>query len=597
MENVCYRRSHYCADLRADHIGQAVTLAGWVHSYRDHGGMVFIDLRDHQGITQLKFNPETDPEAHELARALRDEWVVAATGDVGPRPDDMINPKLDTGRIEVNVHSLTVLSKSDTPPFEIADDTEAGEEVRLRHRFLDIRRPAMQRALRSRSRICKTIRDYFHGHDFVEVETPFLTKSTPEGARDYLVPSRVSQGSFYALPQSPQLFKQLLMIGGLDRYVQIVRCFRDEDLRADRQPEFTQLDLEMAFVTVEDVIGIVEGCLARLWKEVLGVDIPLPMPRMSYREAMDDYGTDAPDTRYEMRLANVSDVAGGMDFNVFRSALDSGGVVKCLVAKGGEKLTRKITDGLTEELRGMGAGGLALTKLTAGEDGGPKCATGIARFVQPIAADLCARTGAEVGDAVFFAAGPEDECNKYLSYVRGRLAQIMDIIPAGAWNFAWVLDFPLVLYDRDEQRHMSVHHPFTSPVDEDLGLLDTEPLAVRSKAYDIVLNGTELGGGSIRIHDGSIQQKVFGLLGISDDEARQKFEFLMEALRFGAPPHGGIALGIDRIVMMMLGLGSLRDVVAFPKTQRAVCPLTHAPGPVSDRQLEELGIRVVGPRR
>jgi aspartyl-tRNA synthetase len=557
--------------------------------------MVFIDLRDHQGLTQLKFNPETDPEAHRLARLLRNEYVVAATGHVGPRPTEMINPKIVTGEVEVNIHELSLLSKSDPPPFEIDDETQANEEVRLRYRFLDLRRPKLQQAMRTRAKITKLIRDYFHDDGFVEVETPFLTKSTPEGARDYLVPSRVQPGTFYALPQSPQLFKQLMMIGGLDRYVQIVRCFRDEDLRADRQPEFTQLDMEMAFVTVDDVLSVVEGCLASVWKAVLGVDVPLPMPRLTYKEAMDDYGIDRPDTRFDMKIKDATDLATKMDFNIFRSAIEAGGVVRCLVAKGGESLTRRITDGLTEEIKGIGGGGMPMTKIVAGENG-LEAATGIARFCQPIIEPLCAQVGAEAGDAIFFSCGSYAECCKYLSYVRGRLADIMGLIPENTWNFLWVVDFPLVEYDEDERRYTSVHHPFTSPYIEDVELIETDPGAVRAQAYDVILNGLELGGGSIRIHDLDLQRKVFGLLGIDEKEAHEKFEFLMDALRFGAPPHGGIALGMDRIAMLAIGAESLRDVIAFPKTQRAICPLTRAPSEVGDGQLNELALRTAPPK-
>ena len=585
------KRTHRNGELRAKAAGQKVTLVGWVNSYRDHGGMVFIDLRDRDGLTQVKFNPQTDPEAHDLARSLRNEDCIAIEGRVALRGDN-INAKLPTGEIEVEASAVDVLSRSAPLPFEISDYTKASEDVRLQYRFLDLRRPKMQQMLRLRHNISKAVRDYFHDQGFLEIETPFLTKSTPEGARDYLVPSRIQQGHFFALPQSPQLFKQLFMVAGCDRYAQIVRCFRDEDLRADRQPEFTQIDIEMSFVQMEDVMAAVEGCVSAIYKIARGIDVRLPFPRMGYAESMERFGIDRPDTRFGLELRDITEIARGTDFNVFRSAIDAGGVVKCLVVKvadGAEKLTRKITDGLTEELKGIGAGGLPVTKLVRSESG-VEFSTGAAKFVQPVRAALCAKVGAEPGDVLFFGAGRYADVCKFLHHARTRLIDILQLKPARPWDLLWVVDFPLFEWHEEEKRYYSTHHPFTAPRDEDLEMLDSAPGKVRAKAYDLVLNGTEMAGGSIRIHRSDVQQKAFRLLGISEAEAHEKFQFLMEALRFGAPPHGGIAFGLDRWVMVLGEKESLRDVIAYPKTQRAVCPLTEAPGVVSEEQLRELGI-------
>lgn len=584
------QRTHRCGQLRAGDIGKNVTLAGWVNRSRDHGGLTFVDLRDHTGLTQLRFNPDHNAAAHEAARALHNEDVIAVTGTVVGR-GEWVNPKLPTGEIEIEVGAIEVLSRCDPLPFQVNDDFDASEETALRYRFLHLRRPEMQDMFRLRAKLAYIIRDYFHQHDFVEIETPFLTKSTPEGARDYLVPSRVRPGTFYALPQSPQLFKQLFMIAGFDRYAQIVRCFRDEDLRNDRQPEFTQLDMEMAFVQREDVMSMVEGCVQRIFREGLGVNIKLPLPRMSEEEAMNRFGIDRPDTRFGLELQDVTDAVRETDFSVFREAIDKGGVVKCVVASGGDVLTRKVTDGLTEELRGMGGGGLPLTKVIAGA-GGVEFSTGIAKFLQPLCSKLCTQLGAKVGDTIFFMPGPFAEVCKYLHHVRTRLGGLLNLIPANRWDLLWIIDFPLLTWDAEENRWASTHHPFTAPLDEDLHMLDTDPGKVRDKAYDLVLNGTEMAGGSIRIHQNEIQSKVFRILGISDEEAKEKFEFLLDALRFGAPPHGGIAFGLDRWVMKLANANSLRDVIAFPKTQRAVCPLTNAPGPVSQKQLDELFLAI-----
>lgn len=587
------KRTHHCGELRASHIGEAVRLAGWVHSSRDHGGVVFADLRDHTGLVQLRFNSDRVVGAHETAQKLHYEDVVAVEGQVVSR-GELANPKLATGEVEIEVDAIDVLSRCDPLPFPINDEFEANEEMCLRYRFLHLRRPEMQEVLRLRHRVARAIREYFHENNFVEIETPFLTKSTPEGARDYLVPSRVRAGSFYALPQSPQIFKQLFMIAGFDRYAQIVRCFRDEDLRADRQPEFTQLDLEMAFVQRDDVMSAVEGCVQRIFKDGLGLDVPVPFPRLGYREAMERYGADSPDTRFGMELQDVTDLLQDTEFSVFREAVGQGGMVKCLVARSADRLTRKMLDGLSEELEGIGASGLLYAKVTEG-DGAVRFATGIAKYIQPVCAQLCGQTGAIPGDIIFFMPGPFSDVCKYLHYLRTRLAAILDVIPKNRWDLLWVVDFPLVEWDEEGQRWASMHHPFTAPLDEDLPRLEQDPGKVRAKAYDLVLNGTEMAGGSIRIHQREIQQKVFSLLGIEPEEAHEKFEFLLEALRFGAPPHGGIAFGFDRWVMMLAGADSLREVIAFPKTQRAVCPLTSAPGSVSTAQLDELFLTVKVP--
>ena len=585
-----HQRTHNCGELRQADEGKTVVLAGWVNNYRDHGGMVFIDLRDREGITQLKFNPETDPDAHTIAGSLRNEDVIALRGDVAHRKGN-INPKLPTGEIEINGREVDVLNKSDTPPIEISEHTEANEELRLKYRFLDLRRPPMRDVIMMRHRVLKAFRHIYDEMGFLEIETPILTKSTPEGARDYLVPSRVHPGTFYALPQSPQLFKQLSMIAGFDRYMQIARCFRDEDLRADRQPEFTQVDVEMAFVQVDNVIETTERAFAYVWKQIKGVDLPLPIPRLSYDDALRDYGIDRPDRRFGMLLKDITEVAGKTDFQVFKNALTAGGVVKAICCPGGGTLTRKETDGLAEEIKGIGAGGCPVTKVVAGDDGKPALSTGIAKFFGgETVGQLIERTGAEIGDAIFFASDSPANVNKYLAWLRETLAKRRDLIPKGRDEFCWVVDFPLVEYSEEDGRWYAVHHPFTAPRDEDLGLLETDPGAIRAKAYDVVLNGSELGGGSIRIHSAEVQQRVFNVLGISEKEALTKFEHLMSALRYGAPPHGGIALGLDRIVMLLAGLESIRDVIAFPKTQKAFCPLTSAPSDVADEQLRELGI-------
>jgi aspartyl-tRNA synthetase len=587
------KRTHRCGALRPEHVGQEVLLAGWVSTVRDHGGSVFVDVRDHTGVTQLRFESSKHADVHALARGLHAEDVITAVGRVLHR-GDKVNPKIPTGEIEVGVERLELLSRSAPLPFQLSEASDVGEELRLKHRYLDFRRPELQRIFRLRHTLARTIREYFHGEGFVEIETPFLGKSTPEGARDYLVPSRLRAGSFYALPQSPQIFKQLFMIGGFDRYAQIVRCFRDEDLRADRQPEFTQLDMEMAFVDREDVMSVVEGCVQSIFRECLGVEITLPLPRLTEHEAMERFGIDRPDTRFEMELQDVTGIVAETEFAPFRDAIAAGGVVRCIVAKNAEALTRKALDGLTEELRGVGATGLPYAKVQPGGDG-IEFATGIAKYVQPICRALCTRVGAAAGDVVFFAAGEYAGVCKHLHHLRTRLGQILKVIPQDRWNLLWVVDFPLFVWDAEERRWFSTHHPFTAPVDEDLHMLDTEPGKVRDKAYDLVLNGVEMAGGSIRIHRQDIQHKVFQKLGISPEEAREKFSYLLDALSMGAPPHGGIAFGFDRWAMMLTRSPSLREVIAFPKTQRAWCPMMDTPSEVSPAQLAELNIAIRRP--
>ncbi|MBU0638702.1 MAG: aspartate--tRNA ligase [Planctomycetes bacterium] len=586
-------RTCYCGDVSAQHASQTVILAGWVHTRRDHGGVIFINLRDRAGVVQLKFDSTSHPAAFKEAEKLRSEDCIVIRGDVLRRPDDMVNPNMKTGTIEISVHEVEILSPSETPPFEISDKVEANEEVRLRYRFLDLRRPPLQNALITRHRITKAIRDYFDRENFIEIETPFLTKSTPEGARDFLVPSRVQRGNFYALPQSPQLFKQLLMMSGFDRYVQIVRCFRDEDLRADRQPEFTQLDIEMSFVKPADIMHVCEGFLAHVMQVIHGVEISRPFPRMTYQDALREYGIDRPDTRYDLKLKDVTDSARKMEFKVFTSAVEQGGVVRAIRVPGGSDMSRKETDALADDLRGIGAGGLPLVKVVAGDGDQPTFQTGIAKFCSPeTTAELIAATSAEVGDILFFAADSESKVCKYLSWLREVIAKRRGLIPKGAWNFLWIVDFPMFEYNADDGRYYAVHHPFTAPRDEDVPLLDSDPYKCRANAYDVVLNGIELGGGSIRIHRCEVQQKVFKLLELSPEEQQLKFGFLLEALKYGPPPHGGIAFGLDRVAMLLSGLDNIRDTIAFPKTTSAQCLMTEAPSSVATAQLDELGLKL-----
>jgi len=584
------QRTHHCGQLRLENVGEEVILAGWVQSYRDHGGVIFIDVRDREGITQVVFDPEHNRAMHDLADTLRNEYVIAVKGKVRARPAGMINPKIPTGEVEVLADELEILNRAETSPFVIKDDTDAGEETRLRFRYLDLRRPRMQQALRMRHRVCKVIRDYFDQEGFVEVETPFLTKSTPEGARDFLVPARLQPGAFYALPQSPQLFKQLLMVAGVDKYVQIVRCFRDEDSRADRQPEFTQLDVEMSFVQAEDVMRVVEGCLAAVMRDVKGVEVQLPFARLTFEEAMGTYGVDRPDTRFEMHLADISSVASRSRFRVFQQAVENGSIVKAVAAPGAsERLSRAQIDQLDKWLQNdYGTKGLAWWRVEG------EALTGtIAKFFEANQQkQIIESTGASNGDLIFAVADRSETTNAAMGALRLRLGRELGLIDESKYNFCWVVDFPLMEYDEESRRYVAMHHPFTSPRDEDKPKLDSDPLSVRAKAYDVILNGVEIGGGSIRIHQPQLQRKMFELLKISEDEARVKFGFLLEALGYGAPPHGGIALGLDRLVMLLCGSNTIRDVIAFPKTQKAQCIMTGAPTPVGDDQLGELGIRL-----
>src|SRR3954468_13148137 len=584
-------RTHTCGQLRKSDVGKEVKLAGWVHSYRDHGGLVFIDLRDRDGLTQLVFDADVCGKAvHDESRKLRGEWVISVAGQVHARGEGLTNPKLPTGEIEIMVKSMEVLSVSPTPPFTPDEREQVNEERRLQYRYLDLRRPEMQNTLRTRYRVTKMMRDYLGDLGFWEIETPFLTKSTPEGARDFIVPARLAAGSFYALPQSPQLFKQLLMVGGTDKYMQIVRCFRDEDARADRQAEFTQLDLEMSFIDRENIITIMEGLLRKIWKEILGQEIPNPIPHMQYDEAMSRYGSDRPDLRYGMELHDITDLGKKTDFKVFSGAE----MVKCIVVPGGSKLTRAQTDALADWSKGFGAKGLAVTKVTAsGFD------TGVAKFLAPIAQQLIAATGAKEGDLLCFAADRPRIVHKVLGELRLKMARDMQMKPATQFAWLWVVDFPLFEYDEAESRFVSTHHPFTAPLDEDLPKLDSRDRAtvesIKSKAYDIVVNGSEIGGGSIRIHRMDVQQKLFALLGINDEAQKAKFGFLLDALQYGAPPHGGIALGVDRLIMILRGIHNIRDVIAFPKTQSGQDLMCGAPSPIDEKQLKEANIRVATP--
>jgi len=586
------KRTHNCGQLRLSDAGKKATLAGWVHSYRDHGNLVFIDLRDREGLTQLVFNPDTQPKAHELARTARCEWVIAASGTIQPRSEGMENPKLPTGQIELAVENLEILNVSKTPPFEIDNAEKTSEEVRLAYRYIDLRRPKMQKKLKTRHRVTKIARDYFDQLGFWEIETPMLAKSTPEGARDFLVPSRLIRNCFYALPQSPQLFKQILMVSGIDKYFQIVRCFRDEDPRADRQAEFTQVDVEMSFVDIDDIISIHENLVAKIWKQILDVDVKTPIRRMTYKDAMNDYGCDRPDLRFDMKLKDISDIAKQSSFKVFTSTIEKGGIVKGLCAPGGGKYSRSdIEKTLTDFVGDYGAKGLAWFKVKK-ENDTLTLASSIAKFFNEEQLGRIIKIfDAKDGDLLLFVADSEKIANKALAPLRCKLARDLKLYNEKSFAFVWVVDFPLLEWNEDENRYDSLHHPFTAPVDEDLDKLQTDPANIRSKAYDIVTNGSEIGGGSIRIHDTKIQEKLFGLLNISKKQAAEQFGFFLNALEYGAPPHGGIALGLDRMIMLLTGTENIRDVIAFPKTQRGQCLLTNAPSEVDPKQLEELSLR------
>ncbi|MEW5774347.1 MAG: aspartate--tRNA ligase [Thermodesulfobacteriota bacterium] len=580
-----WRRSHTCAALRAADSGGEVCLMGWAQYRRDHGGLIFIDLRDREGLTQVVFSPEHAPEAHSRAHILRTEYVLAIKGFVRPRPEGMANPNLPTGEIEVVVTEWKLLNTSRTTPFPIEDRTDAAENLRLKHRYLDLRRPKLARNFILRHKAAQSVRRYLDESGFLEIETPVLTKSTPEGARDFLVPSRLNQGQFYALPQSPQLFKQLLMVSGMERYYQIVRCFRDEDLRADRQPEFTQIDCEMSFADRETVMAMAEGMVRRVFAECLDMRLPDPFPRMTWAEAMDKYGLDKPDTRFGLLLTDVTPVVRGSEFKVFAAAE----LVKGLRVPGGGELSRKEIDDLTEFVKIYGAQGLAWIKVK--EDGSWQ--SPFAKFLSEAErAGLAEALGMEKGDIVFFQAGPADMVNTALGQLRLQLGERMGLIDEAAFHPLWITDFPLLEWDPEEKRWVARHHPFTAPQDGHVEKLAADPGGALAQAYDMVLNGYEIGGGSIRIHTRPAQQAMFTALGIDAEEAEAKFGFLLQALEFGAPPHGGIAFGLDRLIMLMAGAKSIREVIAFPKTQKATCLMTEAPNSVSSRQLRELGIRV-----
>lgn len=589
MDNMSgLKRTHYCGDLRSENIGEEVIVCGWVAKQRDLGSLIFIDLRDRTGIVQLAFDENTDKEIFDKAFSARNEYVLMAKGIVKERSSK--NPELPTGDIEIDVKDLRVLSKSETPPFDIVENCKTGENTRLKYRYLDLRRPDLQSNILFRHKVTKITRDYFDENGFIEIETPMLIKSTPEGARDFLVPSRIHNGSFYALPQSPQLYKQLSMVAGFDRYMQIARCFRDEDLRADRQPEFTQIDLEMSFVDMEDVLSIGEGYIARVFKDALGVDIPLPLPRLTYKEAMERYGSDKPDTRFGMEIFDLTDEVKNCEFSVFTSAISGGGSVRGITAKNAVNVyTRKEVDKLTEFVKGIGAKGLAWIRLT--DDG---IASSFAKFMTEDEMNaILKKAGAEKGDVVFIIADTKN--NSVLSTlgaVRCEAAKKLDIIGDG-FNLLWIVEFPFFDWDEDTQQFVAMHHPFTAPLDECLDYLETDKGAVRAKAYDLVLNGIELSSGSIRITDSDLQGRIFKLLGLTEEEAHQKFGYLLDAFKFGPPPHGGMGIGLDRLIMQLLKAESLRDVIAFPKVQNASEPMTECPSPVDGIQLTELGIKLL----
>ena len=582
-------RTHYCGDLRGSDKEKNVTLMGWVQRRRDHGGVIFVDLRDRTGITQMVFNPEACAQAHEKAGSLRSEYVIAVKGKVRPRPEGTVNASMPTGEIEIIADELRILNTAQTPPFLIEDDSTVNEDVRLKYRYLDLRRPSLQKKIIQRYNITKVVREYLDKEGFLDIETPFLTKSTPEGARDYLVPSRVNPGKFFALPQSPQLFKQILMVAGFERYYQIVKCFRDEDLRADRQPEFTQIDIEMSFIDREDIYRVMEGLFKDIFKRVMGIDINTPFPRLSYADAMSRYGNDKPDTRFEMELKGLTDIFKGSGFKVFNQTVESGGIICGLNAKGCSGMTRKELDDLTAFAISEGAKGLVWMKVLENELQSP-----VVKFLSADEiAKLRERLDAKPGDVLFIEADSAGIVYPSMSSLRLKIAKDKGMIDNSKYSFLWVTDFPLLEYSPEEKRYMAMHHPFTSPVDADIALFDSDPSKIRAKAYDMVLNGSEVGGGSIRIHRRDVQEKMFDALGIGPDEARMKFGFLLDALQYGAPPHGGIAFGLDRIAMILSGANSIREVIPFPKTQKATCLMTDAPSDVDKKQLDELGIKII----
>ncbi len=582
------KRTHNCGELRKGDIKKEVVLNGWVQNRRDHGGLIFIDLRDRYGLTQVVFDPKTDKGSHETAEHLRREYVIAVKGKVRPRGEGLENPKLKTGAIEVIISKVDILSRAKTPPIEIDSRIDVNEDIKLKYRYLDLRKEESQKSILFRHKVVKAVRDFFDSEGFLDIETPMLAKATPEGARDYLIPSRVNPGKFYALPQSPQLFKQLLMISGFDRYMQIVKCFRDEDLRADRQPEFTQIDIEMSFIDEEDIYTINEKFIKYLWKKVMGIELRIPFKRLTYQEAVDSYGLDKPDLRFGLELANVSDIVKDSQFQVFKDVIAGNGTVKCLNAKGCAKFSRKDIEELTHLASVHGAKGLAWMKMNNGLE-----SSIVKFFPDNVKEGLIKKTKAQEGDLLLFVADHKHFIvNTALGHLRNELARKLNLIKEGSFNFVWVTDFPLLEYDEDQERHVAMHHPFTSPKDEDLPMLDKDPSKARAKAYDLVLNGVEVGGGSIRIHDPIVQKKMFKALSISDQEAENKFGFLIEALKYGTPPHGGIAYGLDRLISIMLGLESIRDVIAFPKNKAATSLMDGCPSDISQEQLKELHLKL-----
>ncbi|MCA0147480.1 aspartate--tRNA ligase [Rossellomorea vietnamensis] len=581
------KRTAYCGDITETYIGEKITIKGWVQKRRDLGGLIFIDLRDREGIVQVVFNPDLSENALSLAEKIRNEYVLSVTGTVVARGEGTVNPNLKTGKVEIHAEEVQIINEAKTPPFMIDDQMEVSEDVRLKYRYVDLRRPAMMETFKMRHNVTTSFRNFLNDNGFLDVETPILTKSTPEGARDYLVPSRVHKGEFYALPQSPQIFKQLLMVSGFDRYYQIARCFRDEDLRADRQPEFTQIDMEMSFMDKEQIISLVEDMMKKLMNDVKGINVTLPIPRMTYDDAMSRYGSDKPDTRFAMELIDVSEIVKDSGFKVFAGAVANGGQVKLINVKGGaSQYSRKDIDGLTEFVSRYGAKGLAWLKVEEEGLKGP-----ISKFVsEDDASAISTSANAEAGDLLLFVADKKSVVADALGALRLKLGKDLKLIDETVFNFLWVTDWPLLEFDEGENRYYAAHHPFTMPVKEDLELFETDPASVRAEAYDLVLNGYELGGGSLRIYERDIQEKMFKVLGFSKEEAEEQFGFLLEAFEYGTPPHGGIALGLDRLVMLLAGRTNLRDTIAFPKTASASCVLTDAPGGVSEAQLKELSL-------